>query len=77
MIESVYNNFGFVGSLFVSLALFFFFIFWMAGVAGLCENRKYGRFQSLVLLVAILIPVYPVGWIVWEMIDQKRQLKKL
>jgi len=40
----------------------------MAGVAGLCENRKYGRFQSLVLLVAILIPVYPVGWIVWEMI---------
>lgn len=78
MIETVYGNFGFIGSLVVSLAIFFFFIFWMAGVAGICqENDKKGKTPYLLLLLAIIIPVYPVAWIIVDMIKQKRELRRL
>lgn len=77
MIENVYNIFGFVGSLVVALGIFFFFIFWMAGVAGICQEKENGKKQYIFLLIAILIPIYPVLWIIWDMIEQKRELGRL
>lgn len=77
MIENVYSTLGFVGSLFVSLGLFFFFIFWMAGVAGICMEKETGPGRHLYLLFAIIIPVYPVIWIMWDMYVQKRELRRL
>lgn len=77
MLETVYNNFGFVGSLVISLAIFFFFIFWMAGVAGICQEHEGKKTILIRLLIAILVPIYPVFWLISEMILQKRQLKRL
>lgn len=78
MIETVYSNFGFIGSLVVSLAIFFFFIFWMAGVAGICQvNDTKGKTPYLLLFLAIIIPVYPVAWIILDMIKQKKELRRL
>lgn len=77
MLETVYNNFGFVGSLVVSLGIFFFFIFWMAGVAGICKEHEGKKNVLIRLLLAIIIPVYPVFWLISEMISQKKQLKRL
>lgn len=77
MLENVYNTFGFVGSLVVALGIFFFFIFWMAGVAGICHEKENGTKQYSYLLFAIIIPLYPVIWIIWDMIVQKRELRRL
>lgn len=77
MLETVYNNFGFVGSLVISLFIFFFFIFWMAGVAGICDEHKGKRTTLIHLFLAVLIPVYPVVWLILQMISQKKQLKRL
>ncbi len=77
MLETVYNNFGFVGSLVISLGIFFFFIFWMAGVAGICQEHEGKKNVLIRLFIAILVPVYPVFWLISEMISQKRQLKRL
>ncbi|REL38191.1 hypothetical protein DYD21_06165 [Rhodohalobacter sp. SW132] len=77
MLETVYNNFGFLGSLVVSLGIFFFFIFWMAGVAGICKEHEGQKGTIARLFFGILIPVYPVFWLIAEMISQKRQLNKL
>ncbi len=77
MLETFYNNFGFVGSLIVALLIFFFFIFWMAGVAGLCQENS-GKKESIIrLALAVLIPIYPVIWIISDMIAQKKQLRRL
>jgi len=77
MLETVYNNFGFVGSLVVSLGIFFFFIFWMAGVAGICREHDGEKTMIVRLFFGIVIPIYPVFWLIAQMISQKRQLKKL
>ena len=77
MLETVYNNFGFVGSLVISLGILFFFIFWMAGVAGICQEHEGKKNVLIRLFIAILVPVYPVFWLISEMISQKRQLKRL
>ncbi|CAN5367660.1 hypothetical protein BH23BAC3_BH23BAC3_12290 [soil metagenome] len=77
MLETVYNNFGFVGSLAISLFIFFFFIFWMAGVAGICDEHQGKRTTLLHLFFAVLVPPYPVIWLISEMISQKKKLKSL
>lgn len=77
MIENVYNTLGFVGSLVAALCLFFFFIFWMAGVAGICKEKENGPKQYAYLLFAVIIPIYPVLWIMWDIYVQKRELRRL
>ena len=77
MLETFYNNFGFVGSLIIALLIFMFFIFWMGGVAGICKEHDHEKKSILRLVLAVFIPIYPVVWIISDMISQKRQLKRL
>lgn len=77
MLETLYNYFGFVGALIVSLSVFFFLIFWIAGVAGICEHAEKDTPHKFLLFLAIVIPLYPVIWIILDMIKQKRELKRL
>lgn len=77
MLESVYEIFGFVGTLTISLLAIFFLIFWMAGVAGICKNHDVDGTPYVRLFLSILIPIYPVIWIIADMISQKKELKRL
>ncbi|MEX0823196.1 MAG: hypothetical protein WD008_02340 [Balneolaceae bacterium] len=77
MLETLYNYFGFVGSLLVAFLLFMFFIFWMAGVAGICTKKRQLNRQIIFFSLAVFVPVYPVVWLIWDMIEQKKELRKL
>jgi hypothetical protein len=77
MLETFYNNFGFVGSLVIALLIFLFFIFWMGGVAGICKEHDSNKDSVFRLVMAVLIPIYPVVWLIFDMISQKKQLKRL
>lgn len=77
MLESFYNNFGFVWSLVIALFIFLFFIFWMGGVAGISLEHEEKNESIVRLILAILIPIYPVAWLILDMISQKKQLKEL
>lgn len=77
MLESLYNYFGFTASLLVSLAVFLFFVFWMAGVAGICSKNRTPSRQALFISLAIFLPPYPVLWLLSEMVKQKRELRRL
>lgn len=77
MLETLHNYFGFAGSLLVSLFIFLFFIFWIAGVAGICSKERPPARQFIFFSLAIFIPPYPVAWLIADMVKQKRQLKKL
>lgn len=77
MLETLYNYFGFAGSLLVSLFIFLFFIFWIAGVAGICAGNRTPLRQFIFFTLAIFIPVYPVAWLIMDMINQKKQLRRL
>ena len=77
MLESFYNNFGFIWSLVIALFIFLFFIFWMGGVAGISLEHKEKNESIFRLILAILIPIYPVVWLIMDMISQKKQLKIL
>lgn len=78
MLKSFYEYIGFFGSLFLSVFLFLFFIFWIAGLAGITlpvdgGKKKYNSWQ---VLCAVLIPIYPVIWIITDIIIQHRVMKK-
>lgn len=77
MLETLYNVFGFAGALIVSFLVFLLFVFWMAGVAGICSEKRSESRQMIFLGLAIFIPVYPVIWLIADMISQKRKLRKL
>ncbi|TVQ65673.1 MAG: hypothetical protein EA360_08745 [Balneolaceae bacterium] len=77
MLESLYSYFGFTASLVVSLFIFLFFVFWMAGVAGICSRKRPVHRQALFISLAVFIPPYPVVWLISEMIKQKRELRNL
>jgi hypothetical protein len=75
MLETFYKTFGFIPALIISFLLFMLFIFWMAGVAGICRNKKASH-SDLNIVLAVLIPVYPIIWIISEMIRERRLLRK-
>jgi ABC-type polysaccharide/polyol phosphate export permease len=77
MLENLYNYFGFTGSLIVAFFAFIFFVFWIGGVAGICSVKRPLHRQLIFFSLAVLIPVYPVAWLIADMIKQKKQLRKL
>lgn len=78
MLQSFYNNFGFFGALAISLFLFIFFIFWVAGIAGITLPYDGGQKKGSAgqILAAVLIPVYPVIWLIVDMYTQHREMKE-
>jgi hypothetical protein len=77
MLETLYNYFGFTGSIFVTFMLFMFFVFWVAGIAGISSKNRPAHRQIVFFTLAVLVPVYPVLWLIADMIRQKRQLRRL
>ncbi|MEX1062046.1 MAG: hypothetical protein WEC12_00470 [Balneolaceae bacterium] len=76
MLETFYNNFGFAGALISSFVLFIFFIFWIAGLAGICLKNESELKKILRMTIAVLVPLYPFIWMIWEMIVQKRDVQR-
>ena len=77
MLSTFYELLGFFGALFLSLAMFLLFIFWVAGIAGITlpvdgGKPKYNRVE---VFVAIVIPVYPIYWIIKDIIEQHMFMK--
>jgi len=77
MLETLYNYFGIFGSILAAFLVFMFFVFWMAGVAGICLRERPPARQAIFFSLAIFIPVYPVAWLIADMIKQRKQLKRL
>ncbi len=77
MLETLYNYFGFAGSLLVSFIIFTFFVFWIAGVAGITSRNRPPVKQVIFFSLAIFVPLYPVLWLIADMIKQKKQLRRL
>ena len=77
MLETLYNYFGFAGSLVVAFLSFLFLVFWIAGVAGITLGKRKPARQTLFILMAVLFPPYPVAWLIVDMIKQKKELKRL
>ncbi len=77
MLETLYNYFGFTGSLLVAFFLFLCFVFWVAGIAGISSKHRPAHLQIIFFTLAILIPIYPVLWLIADMVKQKRQLRRL
>ncbi|WP_018126411.1 hypothetical protein [Balneola vulgaris] len=78
MLKAFYSSLGFFGALLLSLGLFVFFILWVAGIAGITLPVDGGkpRGSKWQIICAILIPIYPVTWIFYEMYHQREFLKK-
>ncbi|MEX0723992.1 MAG: hypothetical protein WD053_08945 [Gracilimonas sp.] len=76
MLQSFYENFGFFGALFLAIAMFLFFILWIAGIAGIAlpydGGRKKGNTWQIIL--AVLIPIYPVLWLILDIYLQRQYM---
>ena len=74
MLQTFYENFGFLGALLISAAMFIFFIFWMAGIAGIALPEDGGQVKNnrVQIVVAILIPIYPIIWLWTDMYKQHK-----
>lgn len=77
MLKSFYELFGFFGALFLSLALFLFFILWLAGLAGITIPVDGGKQKNdkWKIGLAIIIPVYPIFWLFKNLYEQHKYMK--
>ncbi|MDR8394266.1 hypothetical protein NC796_24170 [Aliifodinibius sp. S!AR15-10] len=75
MLQTFYNNFGFLGSLAIAFGGFMFTIFWISGIAGIC-NMEESRFKNLKMVLSVLFPPYPFFWILFDMYHQSQQMKE-
>lgn len=66
MLKTIYESFGFAGSLLLSLLIFLFLILWLAGIAGITQPKDGGkvRYKPWMVWLAVLFPLYPIAWII-------------
>ncbi|HCD53297.1 MAG TPA: hypothetical protein DEQ34_12675 [Balneolaceae bacterium] len=77
MLKTFFDSLGFFGSLSLSLFIFTLGVFWIAGIAGITlpvdgGKRKYNTWQ---VAIAVLIPIYPIVWMISDIIAQYRFMK--
>lgn len=73
MLENLYQTFGILGSLIVSLLVFVFIIFWIAGIAGISDSTHRNA-RTWQLVASVLFPPYPVVWLVYDMVRQYKMM---
>ncbi|NBW69822.1 MAG: hypothetical protein EBR32_00180 [Bacteroidetes bacterium] len=78
MLKTIFEHFGFIGSLALSLLLFVLFILWMSGIAGITQPLDGGkpRYKQWMVWVSILFPPFPIIWIVHNLTNHNRLMKK-
>lgn len=74
MIQSLYLDFGFFGSTLILIFVFFCFVFWIAGISGLAD-QKHSKNPNLKIVMSIFVPPFPILWLVYDMYRQNRRLK--
>jgi hypothetical protein len=75
MLETFYNNFGFIGSISIAFSIFIGFIFWMAGVAGISQQKP-SIGKNVRLVFSVLFPPYPIIWVFVDMYRQSQLMKE-
>lgn len=75
MLQTFYNNFGFVGSLALAFGGFLFAIFWISGIAGICDTTE-NRYKGIKIAISIIFPPYPFVWIIHDMYQQSQRMKE-
>ncbi len=75
MLQTFYNNFGFLGSLAIAFGGFLFTIFWVSGIAGICDSDT-TRFKTAKMILSVVFPPYPFFWILVDMYQQSQRMKK-
>ncbi|MEX0780490.1 MAG: hypothetical protein WD491_12305 [Balneolales bacterium] len=76
MLQWMHGEFGLIGSLILSYILFILFIFWISGLAGINESRNSDEKKFYMLIVGILLPPYPILWLISEIFRQHRILRE-
>lgn len=75
MLQTFYNNYGFVGSIAIAMFIFLCFIFWMAGVAGISQ-LPYSKKKNAKLFCSLIFPPYPIIWVFVDMYRQKKMMNE-
>jgi hypothetical protein len=75
MLETFYNNFGFLGSISLALTIFLAFIIWMAGIAGISQLPD-SKSKTLRLISSVIFPPYPIIWVFVDMYRQSQLMKE-
>ena len=72
MLKTIFENFGFVGSLILSLVIFLFSILWLAGIAGITQTKDGGkvRYKSWMVWLSVVVPIFPIAWIISQIWNQ-------
>jgi hypothetical protein len=74
MIQSLYLDYGFIGSILILILVFFCFVFWIAGISGLADQKR-SKNPNLKIVLSIFIPPFPIIWLLYDMYRQNRRLK--
>jgi len=75
MLENLYQSFGILGSLLISLSIFILIIFWVAGIAGLTDSSQ-RNIKTWQIILSVIFPPFPVGWLIFDMIRQYKQMNQ-
>lgn len=77
MLQALFETFGFPLALLLSFVTFVLVIMWLAGLAGLIiSQQEEHTSRPLSILIGVLIPLYPMAWIVWDMIQERRRYRE-
>lgn len=75
MLENLFQTFGVMGALTISLVVFLIFVFWVAGIAGFTDSQS-GNLKPFQIALCVLFPPFPVVWLITDMVRQHRAMRQ-
>lgn len=75
MMQWFYTELGFAGSILFALFVFVCFVLWLAGIAGISGGDNARRHRNVKLLLGVLVPPFPILWILWDIRRHRRIIK--
>lgn len=75
MLQTFYENFGFLGSISLAFFIFLAFVFWIAGMAGISQLNPSLK-KNIQLAVSVLFPPFPIIWVFVDMYRQSQLMKE-
>ncbi len=75
MLQTIHDQFGTVGSIFVALLAFTLVILWIAAISGIHEYPYSDKRKLFITALFILFPPYAFFWLAKDMYRQYKILK--
>ena len=70
MIHYMYQSYGIIGSIILVYVVLILGVLWITGLKNITQNRNANTYGVVIYFLSVIIPLIPIGWQVYIIIQE-------